>query len=174
MAPFIDCLNLGSASADSCPASLVEYRKAIDRIDTTSTALAHRREHLVSNLREASRRMIDSQQKSTGTYLALPSVALPSDLPEPEADGAADHLPRKRLPSAPLPSTDGQSIDLGAPGPGRTLIYIFPMTGSPERDMPEGGRHPRCPRLHDCDFRDHYVRSRRHDAVPTSDIGHPS
>lgn len=160
MAPFIDCLALGAERADACPASLVEYRRAIDRIDTTTAALTLRRQRLVDNLHTASRRMMDAQQESTQNYLAHPSVALPSDLPAPEADGAADHLMGTALPSLTLASTDGDQVEVGALGPGRVLLYVFPMTGSPERDMPEGWDAipgARGCTLNNCDFRDHYA-----------------
>ena len=46
---------------------------------------------------------------------------LPADLPVPEDDGAADHLPGLVLPSLPLASTSGGTIDLAqAAGPGRS------------------------------------------------------
>ena len=37
---------------------------------------------------------------------------LPADLPVPIDDGACDHLPAMRLPSLPLPATDGRSVSL--------------------------------------------------------------
>ncbi len=45
---------------------------------------------------------------------------LPADLPVPEDDGAADHLPGLVLPSLPLASTSGGTIDLAQAGPGRS------------------------------------------------------
>lgn len=48
----------------------------------------------------------------------------PADLPVPEDDGAADHLPGARLPSAVLPESGGEAIDL-AQGTRETLaIYV--------------------------------------------------
>jgi peroxiredoxin len=55
---------------------------------------------------------------------------LPADLPVPEDDGAADHLPGLGLPRIELPATDGESIDLAALG-GRTIVYAYPWTGRP-------------------------------------------
>lgn len=51
---------------------------------------------------------------------------LPPDLPVPEDDGAADHLPGMELPSLDLPST--LPYDLGAP---RRVAYVYPRTGVP-------------------------------------------
>ncbi|HET6884674.1 MAG TPA: peroxiredoxin, partial [Rubrobacteraceae bacterium] len=53
---------------------------------------------------------------------------LPEDLPVPTDDGAADHLPGIQIPSVPLSSTAGETVDLSAL-PGRTVVYCYPMTG---------------------------------------------
>lgn len=63
--------------------------------------------------------------------------ALPPDLPIPIDDGACDHLPGMRLPSAALPSTAGDRIDLAAL-PGRSVVYAFPRTGRPDQALPTG------------------------------------
>jgi len=62
---------------------------------------------------------------------------LPNDLPVPEDDGAADHLPGMRLPPISLASTSGAVVDLTAL-PGRTVVYCYPMTGKPDRSLPAG------------------------------------
>jgi peroxiredoxin len=59
--------------------------------------------------------------------------ALPKDLPAPVDDGAADHLIGLRLPSLPLPATDGSEIDLAAM-PGRTVVFAYPRTGRPDQE----------------------------------------
>jgi peroxiredoxin len=63
--------------------------------------------------------------------------ALPDDLPVPEDDGAADHLPGTRLPAIPLVSTDGTSVRLDAL-PGRTVVFAYPRTGRPGEEPPGG------------------------------------
>lgn len=84
---------------------------------------------------------------------------LPDDLPEPEDDGAADHLRGMELPDVSLPATDGTVVDLQDLPP-RTVIYIYPMTGRPDRDViPEGwedvpGARGCTPES--CGFRNHY------------------
>jgi peroxiredoxin len=87
---------------------------------------------------------------------------LPNDLPVPEDDGAADHLPGMRLPSVPLASTSGEIVDLSAL-PGRTVVYCYPMTGSPDRSLPAGwdeipGARGCTPQT--CSFRDHHAELR--------------
>lgn len=84
---------------------------------------------------------------------------LPENLPAPEDDGACDHLTGMRLPSVPLPATDGRMIDL-AELPGRTVVYCYPRTGRPDEPSPDGwdaipGARGCTPQS--CAFRDHYA-----------------
>jgi peroxiredoxin len=63
---------------------------------------------------------------------------LPDDLPVPEDDGATDHLVEMELPEISLPATDGTAVALGELPP-RTVVYVYPLTGRPDRDViPEG------------------------------------
>ncbi len=87
---------------------------------------------------------------------------LPDDLPVPEDDGAADHLPGMRLPPIPLPSTAGEVVDLSTL-PGRTVVYCYPMTGRSDRSLPTGwdeipGARGCTPQS--CSFRDHHAELR--------------
>lgn len=158
MRPFVDCLNSGSEQADACPSTLGEYRRAIERIDRTINTLTAQRTALTENLTSASHRMLEQMRSIDAQN---PNLApLPEDLPEPEDDGATDHLPGTPLPAIPLPSTDEEEIHLNDLGSGRVLIYVFPMTGAPEQDMPEGwdaipGARGCSP--HNCDMRNHYA-----------------
>lgn len=63
---------------------------------------------------------------------------LPTDLPAPADDGAADHLPGASLPSVPLPSTQGGSLDLAEAAGERVVVYVYPRTGRPGEPLPEG------------------------------------
>ena len=88
--------------------------------------------------------------------------ALPPDLPVPVDDGACDHLPGMVLPSVPLPSTDGDRVDVGAL-PGRSVVYCYPRTGRPNQEMPAGwneipGARGCTPQS--CAFRDHHAELR--------------
>jgi peroxiredoxin len=84
---------------------------------------------------------------------------LPEDLPVPTDDGAADHLPGIQIPSVPLSSTAGETVDLSALS-GRTVVYCYPMTGRPGSDLPSGwdeipGARGCTPQS--CSFRDHHA-----------------
>jgi peroxiredoxin len=90
-------------------------------------------------------------------------MQLPEDLPVPVDDGAADHLRGTRMPSVRLMATDGQEIDLGALGGGTTVIYVYPMTGTPGVALPHGwdeipGARGCTPET--CGFRDHFTELR--------------
>ncbi|MGI8858392.1 MAG: peroxiredoxin [Thermomicrobiales bacterium] len=92
--------------------------------------------------------------------------ALPDNLPIPVDDGAAGHLTGMRVPSGPLLSTSGATVDL-ATLPGRTVVYCYPRTGEPDKDVPPGwneipGARGCTPQS--CAFRDHYQELRAQQA----------
>jgi peroxiredoxin len=63
---------------------------------------------------------------------------LPADLPVPEDDGAAAHLPGTVMPSVTLPATSGEDVDLANVGDPLAIVYVYPMTGTPGVALPEG------------------------------------
>ena len=65
-------------------------------------------------------------------------MRLPDSLPVPADDGAASHLPGRAMPALSLPATDGRLVALDGLGSGRTVIYVYPMTGRPGVELPEG------------------------------------
>jgi peroxiredoxin len=87
---------------------------------------------------------------------------LPSDLPVPHDDGAARHLAGMTLPDLSLPATGGPAINLSKLK-GRVVVYIYPRTGVPGVDAPEGwddipGARGCTPQS--CGFRDHFAELR--------------
>jgi peroxiredoxin len=87
-------------------------------------------------------------------------MRLPAGLPVPVDDGAAGHLPGRVMPALSLPATDGRLVALDALGSGRTVIYVYPMTGRPGVDLPPGwddipGARGCTPES--CGFRDHHA-----------------
>lgn len=86
-------------------------------------------------------------------------TSLPADLPVPQDDGAAAHLRGMAMPPRQLRTTGDTTVRLDALGAGRTVIYIYPLTGRPGTDLPEGwdaipGARGCTPEA--CGFRDHY------------------
>jgi peroxiredoxin len=87
-------------------------------------------------------------------------TTLPDNLPVPRDDGAASHLAGMAMPELSVQASDGQRVDLAATGPGRTIIYIYPLTGRPGVDLPEGWDAipgARGCSTEACDFRDHFA-----------------
>ncbi len=64
--------------------------------------------------------------------------ALPEGLPAPVDDGAADGLVGSALPDLALPSTLGGELSLADAGARLLVAYVYPMTGTPGRALPEG------------------------------------
>jgi peroxiredoxin len=87
-------------------------------------------------------------------------MVLPPGLPEPEDDGAADHLTGAAMPAIALPATDGSTVDLSSLA-GRAVVYAYPWTGRPGQpllaedwDLIPGARG--CT-PETCGFRDHHA-----------------
>ena len=63
---------------------------------------------------------------------------LPDDLPVPEDDGAADHLQGMTMCDVSLPATNDTIVNPQELPP-RTVLYVYPLTGRPDKDViPEG------------------------------------
>lgn len=87
---------------------------------------------------------------------------LPSDLPVPQDDGAAEHLVGMTLPAISLSATTNIQFPLNKVN-GRLVIYCYPMTGQPNVALPDGwdqipGARGCTPQS--CSFRDHYQELR--------------
>ncbi len=68
-----------------------------------------------------------------------------------------------RIPDINLASTGGSSVALGSLGAGRTIIYVYPLTGRSGEDLPTGwddipGARGCTPEA--CSFRDHFAQLR--------------
>lgn len=100
----------------------------------------------------------DAKEPAVTDYMNIPT-----DLPIPEDDGAADHLPGTAMPHIELRSTSGRTVALDQLGPGRTVVYIYPRSGVPGEPLPEGwdaipGARGCTPEA--CGFRDHHAELR--------------
>lgn len=94
--------------------------------------------------------------------LAMPQTnlnQLPANLPRPTDDGGARHLKGMALPDLELPSTRNRRVNLSTVSAPRIVIYAYPMTGRPDRQLPQGwddipGARGCTPET--CGFRDHH------------------
>jgi peroxiredoxin len=112
--------------------------------------------------------MVDGGLMERRTFLALPLALavpqtnvnqLPPNLPRPKDDGGARHLKGMALPDLELPSTANRTVNLSKVDAPRTVIYCYPMTGRPDRALPQGwddipGARGCTPET--CGFRDHH------------------
>ena len=88
---------------------------------------------------------------------------LPDNLPAPVDDGAADHLEGMAVPALQLESSVGP-LDLAELGAERAVLYVYPRTGRPGREVPAAwdaipGARGCTPQS--CGFRDHYEELRQ-------------
>jgi len=86
-------------------------------------------------------------------------TVLPPDIPAPDDDGGARHLPGMKVADLALPATSGAAVNLARLA-GRTVVYIYPRTGVPGVDLPPGwndipGARGCTPQS--CGFRDHFA-----------------
>lgn len=152
-APFVECLDLGHQHGDDCVSSLASYRDSIREVDRLLELLRNRRARLVSRLNDSAERGF-TQEETMSDY-----TTIPDGLPVPTDDGAADHLPGMRMPAITLTAADGRHVDLANLGAGRTILYLYPLTGRPGVDLPEGWDAipgARGCTTEACDFRDHH------------------
>jgi len=155
--PFVECLDAGHAHSDDCVSSLAAYRDSIAEADRVIAAMSARRERLLARLNQSASRTFPKE-----TPMADFTV-LPEGLPVPQDDGAADHLPGMPLPDLTLPTSADGTVDLRALPAGRTIVYLYPLTGRPGIDLPEGWDAipgARGCSTEACDFRDHFSELR--------------
>jgi peroxiredoxin len=58
--------------------------------------------------------------------------------PVPSADGAYDHVLGSTVPQLDLPSTAGGRAEVCDPLATFTVLFLYPMTGTPGKPLPEG------------------------------------
>ncbi len=146
----------GHQYSDECPASLAAYRDGIAELDRTIASPASRREHLVARLEQGASRTFCTKSATVIDY----SKTLPDNLPVPVEDRAADHLVGLAMPKPTFFATDGREVRLADLGSGRTVIYIYPLTGVPGTDLPDGWDAVPGARgcsTEACDFRGHFT-----------------
>jgi peroxiredoxin len=77
----------------------------------------------------------------------------------PEDDGAADHLKNKTISDISLPNQEGNLLRLNRADTFRIILYFFPMTGRPDRPLPDNWNSipgAKGCTIETCAFRDNY------------------
>ena len=96
-------------------------------------------------------------------------IDLPKNLLKPNNYGECDHLLNKSMLDISLPNQNGNLLKLRRSDSFRLVIYCFPMTGHPERPLPDnwdiipGAKG--CT-TQTCSFRDHYDELIKQNALP--------
>ncbi|MFJ2436474.1 redoxin family protein [Streptomyces anulatus] len=138
--PFLACLRAGHDAGDHCAESLAAYQQKIEALDLLVARLRHNREQLISRRDAAARRGFPSATEplKEPDEMLPEADPLPPDLPAPVDDGAAAHLPGRTLPALSFTGTDGSDVRLDAVSEGRWVLFLYPLTGDPAADIPEG------------------------------------
>jgi len=139
--PFVESLTAGGDEADVCAAALATYRGTVAGLQQRIGRLTAQRDALDARLDAAAGRVV------TG------------------AAGGADPgaLVGTRLPALGFYGTDGRPVDLGDLGPGRTVLFVYALTGRPGVDLPNGLLEipgARGGTEQACWFRDHHAELR--------------
>jgi DNA-binding transcriptional MerR regulator/peroxiredoxin len=113
--PFVESLADGR-EADVCGAAVATYRSAINGLQERIGRLTAQRDSLHERLETAAGR-------------------LPAAPKRPSTDPS--ELVGVSVPSLEFYATDGRLIDFGALGPGRSVVFIYPLTGRPGVDLPD-------------------------------------
>jgi len=113
--PFVESLADGRDAA-VCGAAVATYRSAINGLQERIGRLTAQRDGLHERLDVAAGRVV------------------------PPAPGRPGADPRElagvRMPALDFYATDGRPVDLGALGPGRSVVFVYPLTGRPGVDLP--------------------------------------
>jgi len=115
--PFVESMADGSEDADVCPAALATYRSTVTGLQERIRRLTAQRDALDARLDAAASQVVTSR---------------------PPAGADPVELVGRRLPSLGFYATDGRPVDLGALGGGRSVIFVYPLTGRPGVDLPNG------------------------------------
>ncbi|MEU4427704.1 MerR family transcriptional regulator [Actinoplanes sp. NPDC024001] len=115
--PFVESIAAGADDTDVCAAALATYRSTITGLQERISRLTAQRDALDARLDAAASQV---------------TTARPASGAEPGA------LAGRSMPSLDFYATDGRPVDLGALGPGRSVIFVYPLTGRPGVDLPNG------------------------------------
>ncbi|MFE9354939.1 MerR family transcriptional regulator [Streptomyces olivaceoviridis] len=138
--PFLACLRAGHEEADHCAESVVAYQQKIEALDLLVVRLTRSRDKLIRRRDAAARRGFPATTEplKEPDEMLPQADPLPADLPAPVDDGAAAHLTGRTLPALAFAATDGSDITLDTVSDGRWVLFLYPLTGDPAADIPEG------------------------------------
>ncbi|MBL7254249.1 MerR family transcriptional regulator [Paractinoplanes lichenicola] len=110
--PFVESI---AAGQDVCAAALATFRSTVTGLQSRIGELTAQRDALDARIDEAARQVI-----TTAPFL----------------DADPGSLAGRALPPLSFYATDGRPVDLSALGTGRTVVFVYPLTGRPGVDLP--------------------------------------
>jgi DNA-binding transcriptional MerR regulator len=114
--PFVESIADGTDDA-LCAASLATFRGTVAGMQDRIDELTAQRDALDARIDAAARQVVTGVP-TTGTDPAT--------------------LIGGRLPNLEFYASDGRPVDLAALGAGRTVVFVYPLTGRPGVDLPRG------------------------------------
>jgi DNA-binding transcriptional MerR regulator len=111
--PFVESIANGD---DVCAAAIATFRSTVTGLQKRIGELTAQREALDARIDEAARQVVSG----------------------PPPGGSPTSLVGEPLPALTFYATDGSLVDLAALGPGRSVIFVYPLTGRPGVDLPRG------------------------------------
>ncbi len=167
--PFLDCLRAGNTRSDVCPESLATYRHAINELSRRIETLSDRRLRLSAYLAEAVATVPDSLSGLCDVPpFSVAGAASPRLIVSADDAEIVDRVTGCTVPALTFGTIHGLRMALTAGGPGRTVLYVYPLTGQPGVDLPTGW--DTIPGARGCTaeaegFRDHFTQLREAGAV---------
>ncbi|WP_328474329.1 MerR family transcriptional regulator [Actinoplanes sp. NBC_00393] len=131
--PFVESI---ANDDDVCAAAVATFRSTVTNLQARIGELTAQREALDARIDTAARQVV------TG----------PAGAGSEPVD-----LIGKPLPELRFYGTDGRPISLHALGPGRSVIFVYPLTGRPGVDLPRGLLEIHGARSQDSWLRDHHA-----------------
>ncbi|GAA2605100.1 redoxin family protein [Dactylosporangium fulvum] len=114
--PFVE--SIADGSDDVCAAALATFRSTVVSLQQRIGELTAQRDALDARI-DAAARQVTTSGPTARTQPATPAT-----------------LVGKPLPPLSFYATDGRPVDLRALGPGRSVIFVYPLTGRPGVDLP--------------------------------------
>jgi peroxiredoxin/DNA-binding transcriptional MerR regulator len=115
--PFVESIADGADDGDVCGAALATYRSTISGLQDRIGKLTAQRDAL------------DARLDAAAGHAGPAGVVSGGDPAE---------LAGRRLPALGFYGTDGRPVELAALGAGRSVIFVYPLTGRPGVDLPNG------------------------------------
>ncbi|SNY37092.1 Peroxiredoxin [Paractinoplanes atraurantiacus] len=110
--PFVESIANGD---DVCAAAIATFRSTVSSLQKRIGELTAQREALDARIDEAARSVVTGAPAGSGSGLT-----------------------GRPMPELSFYATDGSLVDLRALGPGRSVIFVYPLTGRPGVDLPRG------------------------------------